>query len=328
MRIKILKGLLRSKLTKKPVLLSHLVTRSCNLDCPYCLWKKNGLDAMNTEEVLKVHSDAAKNGFIGCFLWGGEPLLRKDIDKILAFDRKLGWWITMATNGSYLMPQAEAVAKNVNDLLVSIDSPSTVLDKIRKEEGTFEACKKGIRAVKAINPKCNIKICCVISKHNKDSVKEVCAFAQQEKCGVIFQHIDKNPGLRKFSENPDINQEERDQVIKEIITLKEKKYPIFNSYTYLKQFMSSGKKYSCRSQNLYFTVWPNGEVSGCATGKYYGNVLKDGIRKILNSPEYASFLKVSNKCSKCNDSGTWETTHLYSLRGEALLNLIRSYRMV
>tara|TARA_B100000315_G_C14588173_1_gene594271 strand:- start:541 stop:1506 length:966 start_codon:yes stop_codon:yes gene_type:complete len=319
------KGLIKSKITGKPVLLSHLVSQYCDLDCPYCLWKNNNTHSMKTDEILKVHTDAAQNGFVGCFLWGGEPLLRKDIDVILKHDKGLGWWVTLATNGGLLQQKAKVVAENVDDLLVSIDVPNEKHDTIRKKKGTFESAKNGIRAVKEINSKCNIKICCVLSKFNKDSIKDVCEFAKQEKCGVIFQHIDKNPSLRKISEDLDISQEERHKVVNEIIQLKKEKYPIFNSLTYLKQFLFEGKKYHCRSQNIYLTVWDNGDVSGCATGKHYGNVLKKGIKQILDSNEYKSFIKISNKCSKCRDSGTWETTHLYQMRMEALINMVRNY---
>ena len=279
---------------------------------------------MTTEQILSFHSEAAENGFKGCFIWGGEPLLRKDIKEILEHDRKLGWWVTMATNGTFLKNRAEIVANNVNELLVSVDIPSEEHDKIRGQSGTFRRCVEGIRAVKAINPRCRIKICTVISNLNKHAIKSLAEFAKKEKCQLNLQHIDRNlqrnPGMMKV----EISMEKKKEINKEIIALKKQGYPIMNSYTYLKQYQNGKNPYSCRSQFMYFTVWPNGDVNSCSNGSNLGNVLKSSVKEIIDSDIYQAHLNSSSKCTKCMDSGTWETTHIYSLRPEALVNFMKN----
>ena len=322
MKSKLLKGLVKSKISGRPVLLSHLITKKCNLTCGYCLWKDNRAGNMTTQEILDLHKNADKEGFVGCFLWGGEPLLRPDIVEILEHDYKLGWWVNLATNGTFLEKQAEIVGKYVDELLVSVDIPSEEHDSIRGKAGTFAACKKGIEAVKMHNSKCSIRVCCVISKHNKNHLKSIAEFAKEMGCGVIFQHIDQNLARNPRIQESDISDEERKKVCKELIDLKKQGYPLFNSYTYLRQFLGA-HKYKCRSQRLYFTVWADGGVSSCATGKDIGNVLKTPMGDLLDSGSYDQCLKISDKCSKCKDSGTWETTHLYQLKAEALVNFTK-----
>jgi MoaA/NifB/PqqE/SkfB family radical SAM enzyme len=275
---------------------------------------------MTTQEILTLHSEAEKEGFVGCFLWGGEPLLRNDIDKILEHDHKLGWWVTLATNGTFLENKAESVGKYVNELLVSVDIPSEKHDIIRGREGTFLACKKGIEAVKKKNSKCSIKICCVLSQHNKDHIQDICEFGKQIDCGIVFQHMDKNLARNPRGQTCDLNQEERAHVGREIISLKKKGYPIFNSFTYLKQFLGP-HTYTCRSQRIYLTVWADGGVRSCTTGKDIGNILETPLSVLMNSESYLDSLKLSDKCSRCRDSGTWETTHVYQLKGEPLINM-------
>lgn len=312
-------ALVKSKVLKRPVFLSHLLTQKCNLDCGYCLWKDNAATSMTTEEIINVHSDAAKNGFIGSFLWGGEPLLRNDIEKILCHDRSLGWLITLATNGCFLEQKAGIIARCVDNLLVSIDLPSEEHDTIRKGKA-FAAAVQGIRAVKRENKKCNITLCSVLSKYNKDHLRDLAQFARKEGCQWIIQHMDLKPGT---TSTLDLSQEERDKAIDELVLLKKEGFPLTNSFAYLRQFRSKPLGYGCRAQYLYLTIWPDGEVKSCVIGKHIANVLEVPIKKLLKLPAYRKHLLASKACSRCRDAGTLESTYIYNLKLRPAINFLR-----
>lgn len=81
------------------------VTSSCNLNCAYChnAMHSNQKDDLTTEELialikkLKYHYDIKK-----ILLTGGEPLIKKDICKIIEEITKLGIKADMVTNGTLL----------------------------------------------------------------------------------------------------------------------------------------------------------------------------------------------------------------------------------
>ena len=84
-------NLIRCRLVSHtPVFLTHIVTDFCNLRCQFCdLWKeqkkKDIHNELTTEEVFRLLDQARDAGMVSYTLWGGEPLLRKDIGEILEY---------------------------------------------------------------------------------------------------------------------------------------------------------------------------------------------------------------------------------------------------
>jgi len=70
---------------KGPLFSGHKSTYGCNLRCKMCpFWKRSSKDSSLEEEkaILKQIHDS---GVCGVTFEGGEPLLRNDLAKILAF---------------------------------------------------------------------------------------------------------------------------------------------------------------------------------------------------------------------------------------------------
>ncbi len=315
-------GLLHARCTGRPYLLSHLLTSRCNLSCPYCIWKRNEPDCMTTEQVLALHRQAAASGFRGAFLWGGEPLLRADIIQILEHARSLGWFVSLATNGTLLPLRAKRVAPLVNSLLVSIDHP-TEHDSLRGGEGVLDSCLRGLRLAKEANPALHRIICTVLTKHNWERMGDLAAIAEREGCLLLVQQMDR--GLTETGERNDphdVTQDQRDAALDELIRLKRLGKPVLNSYAYLHQFRTPAKQYACRCQRIYLTVNAKGQVWGCAQNRPVGDALRTPLKDILASAEYAAFREAADRCSRCRDAGTLENTFLYNLDIEPLWNLM------
>lgn len=308
---------LRAKLSKHPVMLSHLLTQRCNLSCPYCLWKDNAAKEMTTRQIQSLHKQAAECGFVGVFLWGGEPLLRRDFQDIVLHAKQQGLTVSMATNGTLLPSYAVFVDTYVDKVLVSIDLPSEAHDTLRKGKA-FNQAIKGIKMLR----KCKKAICSVISQHNKEYMKELAQLAQNLACTWIPQHMDVPRGGEQVD---DVSQKERDAIIDELLTLKNNGFPIGVSKTYLRQFRSPLRSFHCRCQHVYLTVWPNGDVRSCVSGDHIANLASQPLAELLQSPAYKDFLKQSKQCSRCKDAGTLESTYAYVLRPEPLLNLARHF---
>ena len=114
------------------------ITDRCNYRCRYCMPKESFskkrhflamTELLTFEEILRVSRIAVANGIEKLRLTGGEPLLRKGIENLIADLRKLKTPdgrdidIAMTTNGSLLARKAQALRDaGLDRLTVSLDA--------------------------------------------------------------------------------------------------------------------------------------------------------------------------------------------------------------
>jgi cyclic pyranopterin phosphate synthase len=140
------------------------VTDRCNLRCVYCM-PEEGIDSLQHEDILrfedilKIVKAAASLGINKIRYTGGEPLVMKDIDKLIYETSKISGIddIALTTNGILLADMAEelkkAGLKRVNISLDTLDKDKFKnitrigdLDKVLK---SIEKCLNlGIKPVK------------------------------------------------------------------------------------------------------------------------------------------------------------------------------------
>jgi cyclic pyranopterin phosphate synthase len=110
------------------------VTDRCNFRCTYCMPKEvfdadyrflPHAEVLSFEEIVRIARTFHTLGTGKIRLTGGEPLLRKGIDKLIAMLREAlpGVDLTLTTNGSALAAQARALkAAGLDRITVSLDS--------------------------------------------------------------------------------------------------------------------------------------------------------------------------------------------------------------
>jgi cyclic pyranopterin phosphate synthase len=110
------------------------VTDRCNFRCTYCMPKEvfdasfaflPHAEVLAFEEIVRLARVFRSLGTEKIRLTGGEPLLRKDIAKLIAMLRESvpGVDLTLTTNGSALKAQAKALrAAGLDRITVSLDS--------------------------------------------------------------------------------------------------------------------------------------------------------------------------------------------------------------
>ncbi len=153
------------------------VTDRCNFRCHYCMPEKQSFLPHNavldyTEIALLVDRFIA-HGIRKIRLTGGEPLVRRDIDVLIA---KLGSHVksgkldelTMTTNGSLLSQHAAMLASaGVKRINVSLDSLDPKRFAKITRRGDLQQVLGGIAAAKSNN--INIKINMVALKNQNES---------------------------------------------------------------------------------------------------------------------------------------------------------------
>ena len=88
--------------TNKPLWLLAELTYRCPLQCPYC---SNPIEIarykgeLSTGQWVSVLQQARKMGAAQLGFSGGEPLVRQDLEELIAEGRRLGYYSNLITSG-------------------------------------------------------------------------------------------------------------------------------------------------------------------------------------------------------------------------------------
>jgi len=143
------------------------VTDRCNFRCRYCMPRESfgkehnflpKSEILSYEEIQKFVLACKPLGLRKVRITGGEPLLRKDLPKLVRYISDLGIEVALTTNGSFLKREAARLAEaGLDRVTISLDavdqelhsritdSNVTVIDIL---DGIHEAISRGLGPVK------------------------------------------------------------------------------------------------------------------------------------------------------------------------------------
>ncbi len=108
------------------------VTDRCNFRCTYCMPKEvfghdyrflDRKELLDFEEITRVARAAVSLGVQKLRLTGGEPLIRRDVERLIAMLSELDAEVTLTTNASLLPRKAQALKDaGLDRITVSLDS--------------------------------------------------------------------------------------------------------------------------------------------------------------------------------------------------------------
>lgn len=168
----------------RPYTLVAELTYRCPLRCSYCSnpidWakRKNELD---TEAWLRVFREAEDLGVVGLNLTGGEPILRRDLEALIAGARKLDLYTNLITSG---IPLSRARlekfrAAGLDNVQVSVqDVDAKTSDRIAGLS-SFEKKLAVCGWVKDLGMPLTLNV--VLHRDNLDHVAEIIALAERLK---------------------------------------------------------------------------------------------------------------------------------------------------
>lgn len=145
----------------------------CNCRCVMCdIWK-----IRKPEEILMTDMERLLRSFLELGVrWavftGGEPQLNSSLFQFARMLRSEGIRVTLLTAGLLLEEQAEEIARNIDDLIVSLDGPCTIHDRIRRIPHAFERMKAGVQAVKQLKLAIAVRGRCTVQKMNRCALRE------------------------------------------------------------------------------------------------------------------------------------------------------------
>lgn len=279
-KLHVIKGLVISKITsrKYPAFLTLMLTTRCNMRCKYCDIPNHIVDEMDTSQILSVINQLPAET-LSVTLYGGEPLLRKDIRIIIESLKKKDVLISVCTNG-HLMESTLDDLKGINLLLMSLDGPENMHNLLRGK-GSY---KKVIKAVKLAKERgLRVVLSSTITKMNISGIDFLLKKARELGVKLSFSLIYNSP-LTKNNKELYPTSDQLSETIKKILVNKD---IVINSKPYLELLSTwpNIKKFNCVAGKLSFEIYPNGDLYPC----YYlfdkvkpSNVLKEGLLAAIN----------------------------------------------
>ncbi len=161
------------RINSLPVLVLNVHSR-CNCRCVMCdIWKTTELRELRPTDLERQLDSIRSLGVRWVVLTGGEPLLHSHLDRLVAILRKENIRITLLTTGLLLKRHASMVASNFSDVIISLDGPPEIHDRIRRVPNAFASLQEGIAALRAHNPLIEIGLRMTVQRANHAHLRAV-----------------------------------------------------------------------------------------------------------------------------------------------------------
>ena len=322
-----------------PEAITLFLTYRCNLQCKMCgQWGESGVtkkDFGRTAKELSLKDWESIVEDIAEFrpnitLFGGEPLIYKDVMELIRYIKLKKLHCIIITNGTMLEKYGkDLVEAGVDEINLSIDGDEQLHDYIRGVPGLFGRISRGVEAInkyKKKKPLLNIQ--CTITPYNYLYLERLVSVAKSFKAdSLTFHHyifiteelydrqesvttkllsatsLDWSGFIRNVN-NLGIDGKILYEVISKVKKLgKNNKffinfYPNFDKkeiieYYSSPHFISKTYPKRCLSPWVVGYIFPDGSVRPCLNINYsFGNVCEQKFKHIWNSEKAIFFRKV------------------------------------
>jgi len=162
-----------------PILILYPHSR-CNCRCLMCdIWRDRGREEISAADVAGWLAEWRALGVRRVVLSGGEALLHSHLWDLCGLLKAEGIGITVLTTGLLLARDATKLAACCDDVVVSLDGPREVHDRIRKVPRAFDRLAEGVTALRAAGPGIAISGRCTVQRANFRELRATVAAARE-----------------------------------------------------------------------------------------------------------------------------------------------------
>lgn len=156
----------RDPITELPVLILYPHSR-CNCRCVMCdIWKNSTKEEIDVEDVARWLAEWRSLGVRRVVLSGGEPLMHSHLWKLCALLHESNIGVTILTTGLLLQRDAARLVRYCDDVVVSLDGPRVVHNRVRNVPRAYEKLAVGVAAVRAADRTVRVSGRCTVQRHN------------------------------------------------------------------------------------------------------------------------------------------------------------------
>lgn len=209
----------REALKNKPKEIVIEITEKCNLNCKTCTFNKNEGGDINFKKIKSIIMECRNLNIKAIRFTGGEPLLNKDIDKILKLAKKNGLYVLLNTNATLASESTlELLKENVDNILISLQGFNSESDKFLTNSN-LDFNEKIVNIVRIKSRVPITRIGTVISRTLIDNFGSYVSLIK--KMGIDNWELYR-PMLKASSEEFEISKKDLLKVMKYLVTLKRK----------------------------------------------------------------------------------------------------------
>lgn len=297
---KVISGFLKFKTGRPtPLFASYNVTGRCNMRCTFCEWWKNEIPELSTKKALAALDSVCNLGVPFFDLSGGEPLLRKDLIVLAKRVASHGCLVSMNSNGTLLTKDRIGDVANVFDtVVVSLDGPEKIHDKIRGVAGTYKKAVNAIRLLRANGVRTGVNS--VVTPWNIEMLPK---FIEELRSIVDFAQIQPMHPYPPSAENSPSNE----QIIRlqeYLLSLKQSDPGFLAVPTeFIKgfeQFFKGKSQKICNAGELYIAINPQGKLLACPARSdlVLGDTSTDSVDDMLKNRDKKGWRGVE-ACNGC-----------------------------
>lgn len=273
---------LKAKYLGAPLTANFKVTERCNLTCPMCGIPRFGdrRKEMGVPEIRDAARKLAELSIARVVVTGGEPMLRDDLEEIVAALTAEGIVVTLLTNGtlSSRARMKRLIDAGVQALGVSLDTLDEGWeDRFCGKEGTWQKAYEALVDGVELLGTGLVYAMCTVTRENLEEVPRLVDFVEREIGAFTVVNPANIPAteadarrLSIFAPELLVPEQERarvDAVYAELLAMKKKGRPILVSSQFLalsREYLKSGDmRWSCDAGTVYFNVSSDGGVAPC-----------------------------------------------------------------
>lgn len=319
-------------LDKRPLFAVLTVNANCNFRCKYCFadYHERVEKPLSTEQLMHIIDELADYGVIYLNVHGGEALIRNDMDQILRHALSKHMFVNLITNGTLLKKRWEDV-KDVDSFCISLDGRPENNDKNRGS-GSFAVAAEAIDFARAQGVP--VRIGMTVTRHTMDDLEWVLQWAKERR---IYVHHYLLFDQSNLPEELRMTREENHEVLKRLIELKKRGYPVFYSFKTLEYALAwpYEKEVLKRSDLEGLKIDPNFELIPCQYKNINVLIESNGTVRVCNAmvrhethisvldrplQEAKKELLEIDDCLYCYHLPKMEFSHLINLKFDAVLN--------
>jgi MoaA/NifB/PqqE/SkfB family radical SAM enzyme len=327
--------------TPSPHAAHILITFGCNLKCKCCpSWTVKDHSELSTEEWLNTFRQLRSLDIVK--ILGGEPLVRKDIVRLLVGVREIidPFMLQLASNGMLterLVEVLHAIAWPGLQLRISVDGTEQTHDAMRGTPGSWKRVTETIRQASALRERYGFTmgINFAVTDESIGELEEMIEFAAHYGADLI-PGVNLDPfllgiippeegGIQKVIMISDkqaalkILQDSRVGLRSQIPSMAQRLSRFLVSDTFERQLNNEQYTFTCRELRDLIYILPNGDVVRCGMDhKPVGNVSEQSIKDIWKSPVVKSCRKKVDSCPGCYQASIQIMSRLYG--GNILAN--------
>ena len=278
------------------------LTNLCNSRCKTCsMWKNKKREEIDFETLEKFAGTKLFSKIRFLTLTGGEPFLRKDIDKVVRMLKKKNPKLHITIIANALMPELlyEKVKNMPKDVLItfSFNGKEETHDETRGVKGNFKKLLDSIEKMKSLNR--NINFIFTVTKENYNQLLWAWEFAKEKNINIMFSPEMDYGRLEHETGGRSLTQEQKKVVLSQLKQIYGERNRGFFDYTYFLFFKKFYEKRDitnkCYAGTNSIYIDFNGDIYPCEN--LVGKIPPIGnIKSNIKIPKDYSPIIKSSKC--------------------------------